>query len=53
MSGRQESMKDQEEQAVLTAQGTLFVSITRLPERRLELRSSGMPKRTIHYLQTK
>ncbi len=39
-------------QAVLSAQAVPFVSITRLPERHLKLRSCGMPKRTIHCHQT-
>jgi len=39
--------------AVLSAQATPFVSITRLPQRHLKLRCIGMPKRIIHCHQTK
>ena len=40
-------------QAVLSAQARPFVSITRLPNRHLMLRCFGMPKRTIHWIQTR
>ena len=36
------------EGAVLSAQATLFVSITRLPDRHLKLHCFGMPRRAIH-----
>ncbi len=51
-SGRLLLMTGRMEGAVLSAQATPFVSITRLPERHLKLRCFGMPRRTTPCHQT-